>query len=276
MTTPDARTTPQNAYDATAAVPPSARFVWHDLMTTDPARSVAFYSALFGWRTDAREVAGAGAYTAIRAGDVPFGGMVPLDPKHGIPSHWVSYVAVDDVDATCARANAAGGRTCIPPTDIPNVGRFAIIEDPDGAILSPISLPNGSAPVEPSTPPVIGTAWWHELSTRDPMRAAAFYRAVFGWRVQEALMSDGAPYWLFMRDSGALAGGMLASNGASAHRPYWTVYVAVADVDDAVSRAVGLGATASFPCTDVPGTGRIGGFVDPTGAPIAVGQSAPM
>jgi uncharacterized protein len=266
-------TTEPTSYGATPAVPVSGPFVWHDLMTTDAAGSVAFYSALFGWRTESRDMGSAGTYTAILAGDQPFGGMVPFDPRHGIPSHWVSYVAVDDVDATCARTTAAGGRVCIPATDIPNVGRFAMIEDPAGAILSPISLPNGGPRPDPSAAPAPGSAWWHELACPDPDGAAAFYHAVFGWRVQEAPMPDGSTYWLLLRGE-AQVGGMFRLALDAPVRPHWTIYVTVADADAAIERAISLGATATTPCMDIPGTGRVAGLVDPHGAAIAVGQTA--
>src|SRR5205085_4200555 len=126
---------PEARYDAAPTAAVSGPFVWHDLMSTQPARSAAFYAALFGWRMEGRDMGPAGTYTYIHAGPVPFGGIVPLDPRFGIPAHWVSYVYVDDVDATCARAVAGGGKTCIPPTDIPTVGRFAMIEDRSRAVI---------------------------------------------------------------------------------------------------------------------------------------------
>ncbi|AHG88787.1 Glyoxalase-like domain protein [Gemmatirosa kalamazoonensis] len=274
MTAPDparVQTDEPALFDASADLPASGPFVWHDLMSAEPARSVAFYEALFGWTTEARHVGSAGSYTYIQAGAHPFGGVVPLDPRFGVPAHWVSYVCVDDVDGTCARAAAAGGKTCIPPTDIPNVGRFAMIEDPFGAVLAPISLPERPG-VAADVPPPPGTAWWHELASPDPIRAAAFYRAVFGWRVQEAAFLDGSVYWLFLRRGTPTAGMLHAPPGASS-RPHWRVYVAVDDVDATVARAIALGASPSFPCREVPGVGRVGGFVDPTGAVLAVGQS---
>lgn len=270
MTAPDARTTAARAYDVPSAAPVSGPFVWHDLMSTDPGRSVAFYTALFGWRAETKHMGAAGSYTYIHAAGHPFGGVVPLDPKHGIASHWVPYVAVADVDATCDRAVAHGGRACIPPTDIPNVGRFAMIEDPSGAVLSPISLPRGPD-LAPATPPAPGTAWWHELASPDPAHAAAFYHAVLGWRVQDAPMPGGTPYWLFLRGD-AQAGGMYRLPEPAPFRPHWMIYVTVDDADAAFARAIALGATPMFPCLDVPGTGRIAGFVDPLGATFAIGQ----
>ena len=251
-------------------------FVWHDLMSAQPARSVAFYRALFGWRAETRKL-GPGTlptYTSLHADAHSYGGVMPLDPRSGVRAHWVSYVCVDDVDAACLRAAAAGGRTCIPPTAIPHVGRFALLEDPSGAPFSLISLPIVPHIADPYAPPAPGTAWWHELAAPDPAAAAAFYRAVLGWRVRETKHPDGARAWLFMRGDVPM-GRMRRLTPAAGGRPHWLVYVAVEDVDAVVARALTLGATPSFPCADVPGFGRVGGLVDPAGASIAVGRPIP-
>lgn len=83
---------------------PSAagRFVWHDMMTKDLDRSLAFYSALFGWRITAADT-GDPPYRMIHLGDRPIGGMLPLDRSSEIPSHWIGYVTTDDIHASLGR-----------------------------------------------------------------------------------------------------------------------------------------------------------------------------
>ena len=136
-----------------AATPAAAagRFVWHDLMTTDAARALPFYTTLFGWRAETMPMGGAGEYTMFHVGDEGLGGMVPLDPAHGIASHWIAYVTVPNVDAACEQATALGGTVGVPPTDIPNVGRFAVVEDPQGAVFSPFHSTSPDV-----APPAIG------------------------------------------------------------------------------------------------------------------------
>src|SRR5688500_1654713 len=92
----------------------SGRFVWHDLMTTDVKGALAFYTELFGWKTREVEMGGAGPYTMIKAGDRDIGGIVRLDPKHGVPTHWMAYCTVLDVDAAAKRAAELGGKVSVP------------------------------------------------------------------------------------------------------------------------------------------------------------------
>ena len=124
------------------AMPAHGTFCWNELLTNDTDACKGFYSALFGWEYKESE-AGGPDYTELHQAGSPngFGGMMKMGPEFGgAPAHWMSYVAVDDVDAAAAQAQASGGAVFMPPTDILNVGRFAIIEDPSGAKLSIITL----------------------------------------------------------------------------------------------------------------------------------------
>jgi uncharacterized protein len=114
-------------------------FSWNELLTTDPEGAKEFYSQLFGWTSQAMPMDGFD-YTIVKAGDSDEGGIMPIPPHaKGMPPTWGSYVTVDDVDATAALAEKLGGKVCIPPTDIPTVGRFAVIQDPQGAMISVIT-----------------------------------------------------------------------------------------------------------------------------------------
>lgn len=111
---------------------------WCELMTTDPAGAAKFYGELFGWTG---EDAGMGMpYTVLKLGDQGFGGImeIPPDAPPGMPPHWGVYVTVDDVDATVRKAQQLGGRVLVPPQDIPEVGRFSVLQDPQGAVISVI------------------------------------------------------------------------------------------------------------------------------------------
>ena len=262
---------PAPSYDAPAgSVPPAVgQFTWHDLMTTDFARAVEYYGALFGWKTYAAELGEFGTYTSIQAGEQFIGGIVPLDPSHGIPSHWVGYVLVDDVDAACERAAASGGKACVPPFDIPTVGRTAVIEDPSGAIISPFTFSHPAMPV-PERPP-IGTFCFDELLTTDPDAAARFYGAVFGWTTTQHDFGKWGTYTLF-RSGSKDAGGMLKMPADATGRPAWLPYVLVASVDEQAARVPGLGGKVFVQPSDIPGIGRFSVTADPTGATIALFQ----
>jgi predicted enzyme related to lactoylglutathione lyase len=120
----------------------SGAFGWNELMTTDVAAARRFYGALFGWETE--DYPGEGAsYTLVKVGGEPVGGLMALPPEcAGMPPGWSVYVTVEDVDATARQVEALGGKILRPPTDIPNVGRFCVLQDPQGATLSAITYRN--------------------------------------------------------------------------------------------------------------------------------------
>jgi predicted enzyme related to lactoylglutathione lyase len=112
---------------------------WNELFTSDVDRAGKFYAATFGWTTTPVDMGPAGTYTLFgRAGEKNnVGGMMPLGPQmKGVPPHWLVYFAVTDVDASAKKAAELGGKVMSPPMDIPNVGRFAVVQDPQGAVLA--------------------------------------------------------------------------------------------------------------------------------------------
>ncbi len=111
-------------------------FSWNELTTTDPAAAASFYGSLFGWSI--KEMgAEMGGYRVVAVGDSGVGGIMGSPPgAPPMPPHWGAYVTVDKLDDTLAQCNALGGKTLVPPMDVPNVGRMAVIQDPQGAALS--------------------------------------------------------------------------------------------------------------------------------------------
>lgn len=114
-------------------------FSWSELMTTDLEGAEAFYAKLFGWTMADGPVEGM-EYRVISAGGHQIGGLmqVPEQRQH-VPPHWGTYVTVEDVDATAKVAQELGGKVLMPPQDIPTVGRFTLIQDPQGAVISAIA-----------------------------------------------------------------------------------------------------------------------------------------
>ena len=126
--------------------PKHGQFCWTELATTNVEECKKFYSELFGWQFKSSNFDGM-TYTEISVGgEKQFGGMWELNEQCGgetgemPPPHWMTYVAVDDVDASVAKVWELGGKVCVPPTDIPNVGRFSVVNDPTGATISLITL----------------------------------------------------------------------------------------------------------------------------------------
>jgi uncharacterized protein len=250
------------------------RFVWRDLNTSNLEQSKEFFTTLFGWTAEAVDMGPAGTYTVIKGGDgAQLGGMMPLDPAQGAPSHWLSYISAEDVDDFCSRASELGATVVVQPLDIAEVGRWSVLSDPQGASFSafseaergPVAAPQGIQPH--------GGVAWNELMTSDVDAATAFYTRMFGWTSEVADVGTG-PYTLF-RNGGTMVAGM---NKKPDDMPVaaWTIYFEVADIDKAVEKVQELGGQILFPVMEVPQTGRITWASDPTGAVFGMMQSDPM
>jgi predicted enzyme related to lactoylglutathione lyase len=115
-------------------------FSWCELMTTDVAAARSFYTKLFGWDTEDMSMTGM-SYTVVKAAGKGIGGIMdmPKDAPPGMPPVWGAYVTVDDVDVTAKTAVQLGAKLLVPPQDIPKVGRFCVIQDPQGAVISAIT-----------------------------------------------------------------------------------------------------------------------------------------
>ncbi|HXF46595.1 MAG TPA: VOC family protein [Burkholderiaceae bacterium] len=113
-------------------------FSWSELVTPDPDAARAFYTALFGWGSKQMQMPG-GTYTTFQVGDTSVAGMMKLPQGTDMAPGWGCYVTVDDVEATCKRAVELGGKVLMPVTELPAVGRMAVIQDPQGALISVIT-----------------------------------------------------------------------------------------------------------------------------------------
>lgn len=241
---------------------PLGRFVWHDLMTSNVDRALRYYADLLGWTyTDFPGM----DYKMIQAAGTDWGGFV--NPGHDDrPSHWVSHVTVEDVDAAAAKAEELGGTVQVPATDIPQVGRFAIILSPTGAALS-LFRPLESGGDEPS-PSGHGAFCWHELLAQDAEAEGRFFSEILGWRIEDVPMGELGTYHLFKRlDTGKDAGGMLSMPGEGPSS--WLPYIEVDDAEAISARTLELGGNVWVKPKDIPDVGRIVVTSDPTGAMIA-------
>jgi len=247
------------------------RFVWHDLMTNNPDASVRFYSELFGWESRQIEMGGMGKYTFFKAGGRENGGMVSMDPTMGIPSHWLSYLTVDDVDELVQRAGELGIEVRFPPTDIPEVGRFSVLADPTGAHFAAFRGQKPAPVFEGPSP--AGAFCWNELLTRDTDAARAFYTKVCGWGTGQVDMGEAGVYTLF-KDGDTEVAGMMAMPEKAEGPSTWLLYIAVDDVDAAAARLGELGGRLYVDPRDIPEVGRFAVAADPNGAMFAVYTSS--
>lgn len=245
------------------------KFVWYDMMSTDPKRSLEFYSALFGWSHTDELIEGMGNYTMLRAGDREIGGIVPFDPSAGMPSHWMPYLTVDDVDEAAARIPSLAGSVCVPPCDIPGIGRFAVIGDSTGAYVSIFRSNEAGEVEEPGANMFPGGFCWMELLTDDNEKAYAFYRDLVGWGRDDMDMGPMGNY-LIVKAGENPVGGMMNKPPEAEAPSFWLPYIGAEDVDASASKAQQLGAAICVAPQDIPGVGRFAVLNDPLGATFAL------
>jgi predicted enzyme related to lactoylglutathione lyase len=243
------------------------QFVWYELTTPDVDAARKFYSPITGWGTQPFDK----DYTMWTTGGVPFAGIFRLGPEQrakGIPPHWMPYIEADGVDDTARRATSIGGKILHGPEDIPGAGRFAVLQDPQGAAFGIYKSVRASQGWDGT--PVRGRFSWHELMTTDFRKAFDFYRQLFGWDESgEMDMGDGSRYFMF-GGRGKMFGGMFnRPPEMSGMSPFWLMYVDVENVEKAVDAATRAGGFVQRAPTDIPG-GRIAILGDSQGAGFAV------
>ena len=244
-------------------------FVWYELMTTDMDAAEAFYGAVVGWSPQNIPQPGM-RYTVMKAGDKMVAGVMTLPPEArdaGARPGWVGYVGTDDVDASTRKVREAGGMVHREPADIPDIGRFSVVADPQGAmfmLFQPMGGDNSPAPA--GTPGHIG---WHELYAADWPSALDFYAGQFGWTKAHAVdMGPMGTYQLFAA-GGDPTGGMMNKPDAIP-MPVWLYYFVVEEIDAAAVRVTAGGGQVLNGPHQVPGGGWILHAMDPQGAMFAL------
>ena len=236
-----------------------------DLASPDLDASRAFYGALFGWTAEASTEPEAMGYTVFMLGDAAVAGLGPVFGD--APPHWNTYVTVADVDAAVATAAAAGGQVMAEPFDVFTAGRMAVIADPTGAALS-LWQSRDHVGAEVRMEP--NTLCWHELNTRDPDAATAFFGTLFGWEAR-AVGAPGMDYTeLRLGETGVAGMITMDENWPAEIPPHWMVYFAVGDCAGAAARVAELGGEVHVPPTEIPGVGQFSVLGDPHGATFSV------
>lgn len=258
-------------------------FVWYELLTPDADGAQAFYAALLGWQVADSGMEGVD-YRLLSApdgdgGEVHMvGGIMPLDDDMlaaGARPAWLGYIAVDDVDARVQAIEASGGSLCMPATDIPGVGRIALVTDPQGApfyIMRSLTADDTSLAFAHDRPRP-GHCAWNELVTSDPAAALLFYGEQLGW-VKDGEMDmgvDGA--YEFIRH-GSVIGAVCRLPEADA-RPHWNYYFRVAQIDAAVDTIEASGGQILMGPHPIPDGDLIIHALDPQGAAFALIGSRP-
>jgi predicted enzyme related to lactoylglutathione lyase len=239
------------------------RFVWHELMTPDPKAAVLFYGKVAGWTPKPYDKNP--DYTMLTYNGMRMGGVL----KHDAPRLWLPYIASPNVDVTAREAVELGGEVVKPAADIPDVGRFAMIKDPQGALFvafTPLMQSSG-----PRGKPGLGDFHWHELLTTDWQKAWNFYQKLFGWHKTDAMeMSPGESYQMFAPAGEESVGGMFNKPAQSPGPAQWLSYSIVKDAKAAAKTIEAAGGKVINGPMEVPGGDWITAGIDPQGVTFAV------
>ncbi|MET0908154.1 MAG: VOC family protein [Ilumatobacteraceae bacterium] len=232
---------------------------WIDIGSPDPDATAEFYGALFGWEVPpgTEEM---GGYRLATLGGKTVAGIGPQQ-QPGTP-WWSLYVTVADADATVARAEIHNGTVIVPPMDVFDAGRMAVLGDTNGQAIS-IWQPNQSIGAEVVNEP--GAFVWNEMSTSDVRRTHSFYEAVFDWSVDPEHSSEQS--LIFSLGGRTLCGAHEAGVGEP---PGWMVWFNSTDTDAAAAMVAELGGTVILPPTDMS-FGRATIVADPQGAVFGIG-----
>jgi predicted enzyme related to lactoylglutathione lyase len=252
------------------------RFVWHELLTTDTKSAATFFSKVIGWK--AKPWGEDASYTLFLYGDRQMAGLMTLPDearKMGAPPNWMTYIGTPNVDDTARQAASLGATILKAPADIPTIGRFAVIQDPQGAAFAAFT-PSG-APGSDATP-TIGDFSWHELATTDAKAAFTFYQRLFGW--EETSSMDMGPelgtYQMFGRSkSGPPLGGVFNKPPQMPGPPSWLPYIKVPDAKKTADTIKKIGGKVVNGPMEVPGGDWITQGVDLQGAMFAVHSANP-
>jgi len=246
-------------------------FCWLELGTTNQNAGKSFYSNLFGWTAEDMPMGPSMTYTMFRSGGNDVGGAYQLmkdQIEAHVPSHWMLYVRVESADAYAASGVKLGAQQIVPPTDIPNVGRFAVVQDPTGANISIFQLGQHRGMTGFGN---VGMLCWADLNTTAPDKAADFYGKWLGWTFEAG--NDGYRHIINGTGQENMLGGipprMHAPPGTPSH---WMSYFHVADCKATAARAAELGASTMMPAQLMPDVGTIAVLADPQGAVFALYQ----
>ena len=250
-------------------------FVWYELMTSDADAAQDFYNGLLGWDYDDSQQEGVD-YRMFRAGAAQIGGQLQLTPEmveHGARPAWIGYIRVDDVPAALAKARDGGATVLMEGNEVPGVGPFAMLHDPEGAFYYVIDDRSGEESQAFAThEPKVGHCAWNELMAGDAETAQRYYGDQFGWVVGDTM--DMGPMGTYhMLKNGADRDFMF---GALMQRPpampvsMWTFYFRVPEIGAAEDYVKSNGGQIINGPMEIPGGEYVFNGIDPQGAMFSV------
>ena len=252
---------------------PEGSFCWMELHSTDQSAAKQFYGALFGWEAVDFPMGPDEVYT-----------MFSLQGKHcaaactlrkdlaanGVPSHWMLYIAVDNVDNRTLRVTELGGTVLAGPFDVGQSGRMSVIQDTVGAhvcLWQGKETPGIGIAGEP------GTFCWADLNTMDRDRGMKFYEGLLSWKFTAGQNKSHSGY-MHIENEGQMIGGVPSADMLPPGiPPHWMIYYMVADCAASTAKATSLGAKVMVSSMEIEGAGIMSIVNDPQGAGFALFQS---
>ncbi|MEQ8764295.1 MAG: VOC family protein [Planctomycetota bacterium] len=245
-------------------------FCWVDLASHGIDETADFYQTLFGWSCEKQDTQGGPPYGIFCSGGKEVGGLGELNDEmkaQGVPASWNTYVNVESVEDTIAKATASGATIVVPAMQIMDSGWLAFLQDPTGGVFA-LWQKNQHFGSAVRDEPVSAT--WHELATRDNDAAKKFYGPLFGWEFGPNPDSP-SPYDIISMDGEQRGGFLQMTEEWGEIPPHWTVYFNVEDVDATAAKAAEIGGRINCPAFDIP-VGRIAMLADCHGAAFTVIQ----
>lgn len=272
---------------------PGGHFVWHELLSDDPAASAAYFGRVLPWTYEpmagsapkAEATSPADAPTRSDAATPPdgatgtdmliqcdghsIGAIRKRDPESDLPAHWICFVSVENLDDSIAVARVEGAEIVEETPTHPHAGRCVLLRDPQGALLA---LCDGTGPDvrPPGSPLPRGVVGWHELLSPRPAQSATFYEFLLPLRVERIPLGP-TVYHVFKRGDESAAG-ILAAPAEAEHPAAWIPYLTVTDCTVAAETLTGMGGLLRIPPTEIPGVGMFCITEDPWGAVTALFQ----
>ena len=248
------------------------QFIWYELMTPDVDAAKAFYDSVVGWNIDAQSNFPNGYRMIGRSDGKSAGGVLPLTDEmqqHGARPTWLAYIHVADVDGAVRSIEQAGGKTFMPPFDIPNVGRVAMVADPQGApfyVMQPIppeGQPDAKSDVFSVDQPQ--HVRWNELSSSDQDGAIRFYTSQFGWTQEGGMPMGEMGEYKFINHDGVMIGAIMRKPPQMPVTA-WTYYIGLDDIDRAARAVTDGGGQIVHGPMEIPGGEYSLNGMDPQGA----------
>ena len=247
---------------------PEGTPIWYELMTSDADGAQSFYADVIGWHIAPAGVAGTGDYRVLGAPDGQgVGGMMTLPDGAPMKPGWFCYIGVADVDGTAEKVTSLGGSVLMEAQDIPGVGRFALVADPQGLVFY---IMRGDSPEESKAFHVTapGRCGWNELVTTDSAAALTFYGELFDWKNTERMPMGEMGDYCFIDHAGQRIGAVMTAGAGWPTRSSY--YFNVPSIQEAVPKIIDGGGAVTMDPHEVPGGMHIVMATDPQGVAFAL------